>query len=380
MRRRKSVRRIVTVSPDVSSSTNLGGWVNKVGVWSHTERADWFADDAETILHWRERPGGQHIELGIAEVNLVGAARRTRRDLEPVRASHCCRSASCTTRSSSARSSRGRSASTPVGSRSWSARPSGVSLAPEGGAHQSIKTPSIGLEQPDCVYYEPAFALGRRMGAARRARRRLGKPDGQSAYLRLSTRPVDQALAAVPSDPAARERRRRNVVSGGYALRRADAPALTICAMGALVPEALQAAERLASLGFAAEVVCVTSPDLLFRAVQARRGLASAPDWILDVLLPADRAAPMVTVLDGHPHTLAFLAGVNRVPAAHLGVTSFGQSGDLDSVYRYHHIDTDSDRRRRARPHRLNNAQCARCSGRGRAWRAWCRARAAALP
>jgi len=64
-------RRVVTVSPDVSSSTNLAGWLNKVGVWSTTERQDWFSDDAETIMHWRERPSGQHIELGIAEVNLV---------------------------------------------------------------------------------------------------------------------------------------------------------------------------------------------------------------------------------------------------------------------------------------------------------------------
>src|SRR6185312_7513497 len=54
------------------AETNLGGWVNKVGVWSARERVDWFADDPETILHWRERPTGQHLELGIAETNLVG--------------------------------------------------------------------------------------------------------------------------------------------------------------------------------------------------------------------------------------------------------------------------------------------------------------------
>jgi pyruvate dehydrogenase E1 component len=88
--------------------------------------------------------------------------------------------------------------------------------------------------------------------------------------------------------------------------------------------------------------VCVTSPGLLFDAVQARRGNSQAPTWILDSLLPADRATPIVTVLDGHPHTLAFLAGVNGVPATHLGVTRFGQSGDLDDIYRYHGLDTDS--------------------------------------
>lgn len=66
-----AARRVVTVSPDVSTSTNLAGWLNKVGVWSTEERQDWFSDDAETVMHWREKPTGQHIELGIAEVNLV---------------------------------------------------------------------------------------------------------------------------------------------------------------------------------------------------------------------------------------------------------------------------------------------------------------------
>jgi len=117
---------------------------------------------------------------------------------------------------------------------------------------------------------------------------------------------------------------------------------VTVCAMGALVPEALAAASRLDEMGFHTDVICVTSPDLLFRALQARRGQGGAADWILDTVFAAGRAAPMVTVLDGHPHTLAFLAGINRVPAAHLGVTAFGQSGDIDSTYRYHHIDTGS--------------------------------------
>jgi pyruvate dehydrogenase E1 component len=219
--------------------------------------------------------------------------------------------------------------------------PSGVTLAAEGGAHQSIKTPSIGLEQPECLTYEPAFVIETEW-ALLAAMGQIGRPGGKSAYLRLSTRPVDQALAAVPGDPAARERRRRNVVAGAYLLRRATKPALTICAMGSMVTEALQAADRLSELGFQADVVVVTSPALLFSAVQARRGLSPAPDWVLDVVFPADRAAPMVSVLDGHPHTLAFLAGINRVPSAHPGVSKFGQSGDLESVYRYHQIDTES--------------------------------------
>jgi pyruvate dehydrogenase E1 component len=131
-------------------------------------------------------------------------------------------------------------------------------------------------------------------------------------------------------------------VAGAYALRRTAVPALTIAVAGALVPEALQAADRLHELGFDVDVVCVASPDLLFRALQARRGLGDAPTWILDAVFPADRAVPLVTVLDGHPHTLAFLATVHGVPATHLGPTAFGQSGDIDDVYAYHQIDADS--------------------------------------
>jgi pyruvate dehydrogenase E1 component len=336
-----AAKRVVTVSPDVSSSTNLAGWLNKVGVWSPNERQNWFADDAETIMHWREKPTGQHMELGIAEVNLVGLMgelgatwSRWGQPLFPIGVLY-----------------------DPFVERAlepWSygiyaggqsilvGTPAGVTLAPEGGAHQSIKTPSIGLEQPGCISYEPAFAIEVEWTLFDSVAR-LGRPDGSSSYLRLSTRPVDQTLAAVPTDPAARERRRRQVLAGAYLLRRsAQRPAVTLVGMGALITETLQAADRLGENGIDADVVCVTSPGRLFDAAQARRGLADAPSWILDQVLPAERSAPMVTVLDGHPHTLAFLASVNRVPNAALGVSKFGQAGGLDDVYRYHGIDTDS--------------------------------------
>lgn len=333
--------RVVTVSPDVASSTNLGGWLNKVGIWSVGERIDWFADDTDTLVRWRESAHGQHVELGIAEVNLVcllGELGLTwSRDGQPL---------------------------LPIGTlydpfvgralEPWSygmyaggqsilvGTPSGVTLAPEGGAHQSIVTPSIGVEQPRCVAWEPAFgqdlewtlldALGR-----------LGKPAGTSAYFRLSTRPIDQALAALPDDPDAREARRRQSLAGGYALRRAAGrPAMTIAAVGALVPEALAAADELSGAGTAVDVLCLTSPDLVFRALQARRGVGEGEDWILDELLPAERAAPIVTVLDGHPHTLSFLGAVRDVPITCLGVQDFGQSGDVEDLYRHFGIDTDT--------------------------------------
>lgn len=336
-----AAKRVVTVSPDVSSTTNLAGWLNKVGVWSPNERRNWFDDDPETIMHWRERPTGQHMELGIAETNLVGLIgelgatwSRWGEPLFPIGVLY-----------------------DPFVERAlepWSygiyaggqsilvGTPSGVSLAAEGGAHQSIKTPSIGLEQPGCISYEPAFAIDVEWTLLSSIGR-LGRPDGSSSYVRLSTRPVDQTLASVPDDAAARERRRKQVVAGAYILRRAGGiPQVTVVAMGAMITESLRAADRLAEQGVDADVICVTSPGLLFDALQARRGLSESPSWILDQVFPADRAVPMVTVLDGHPHTLAFLTGINNVAGTALGVSRFGQVGSLDDVYRYHGIDTDS--------------------------------------
>ncbi|CAA0130004.1 Pyruvate dehydrogenase E1 component [Mycolicibacterium vanbaalenii] len=219
--------------------------------------------------------------------------------------------------------------------------PSGVTLAAEGGAHQSIKTPSIGLEQPGCVSYEPAFAIDVEWTLLSSIGR-LGRPDGNSSYLRLSTRPVDQTLAAIPTDPAARERRRRQVIAGAYTLRHSDTPVVALVGMGAMITETIAAGDRLAEQGIAADIVCVTSPGLLFEASQARRALSKRTSWILDQVFPANRAAPMVTVLDGHPHTLAFLTGINNVPGAALGISEFGQAGSLHDVYRYHGVDTDS--------------------------------------
>ncbi|MEA2145943.1 MAG: pyruvate dehydrogenase component, partial [Solirubrobacteraceae bacterium] len=334
-------RRVVTVSPDVSSSTNLGGWINKVGVWSEGDRTDWFADDTETALHWREKPTGQHIELGIAETNLAGllgelGATWSRwgqpllpigvlydpfieRNLEPWTFGIYAGGQSIL-----------------VGT------PSGVTLAPEGGAHQSIITPSVGLEQPRCVAWEPAFGQDLEWTLLH-ALSRLGRPDGTSGYFRLTTRPLDQALAAVPEDRAKRERRRRQALAGGYRLRSAEhSPVITLVGVGAVMPEVLAAADALASADLAGDVVCLTSADLVFRALQARQGLQPGDASILDALFPAERRAPIVTVLDGHPHTLSFLSAIRCAPIACLGVDDFGQSGDVEDLYRHFGIDTET--------------------------------------
>ena len=331
--------RVVTAAPDVGTSTNLGGWINKVGIWAPGDRIDWFADDTDTLVKWRETQHGRHIELGIAEVNLVGLLGELgatwSRDGQPL---------------------------LPVGTiydpfiaralEPWSfgvyaggqsilvGTPSGVTLGPEGGAHQSVTTPSIGLEQPGVVAWEPCFGQDFEWTFLH-ALSRLGRADGTAAYFRLSTRPVDQALANLPEDAKARAERRRQVLAGGYTLRPAPDADVVIAVMGAVTPEAVQAADMLAEeAGVTAEIVCVTSADLLFRAFQARAGLNDADHAILGELF--DRDLPIVTLLDGHPHTLTFLGSIRQVPVTSLGVQRFGQSGDLAELYAHHEIDAES--------------------------------------
>jgi len=173
----------------------------------------------------------------------------------------------------------------------------------------------------------------------------IGRPDGRSAYFRLSTRPVDQAMAAMPEDSALLDRRREHVVSGGYRITTHDpgSEQVTLIGVGAIMPEVLEASHRLRALGITAGVICLTSPDLVFKSQQSRDGVAGTTrSSIIDKLLPPEHPAPLVTVLDGHPHTLAFLAGARGDRTKNLGVTEFGQSSSLEDAYRVHGIDADS--------------------------------------
>jgi pyruvate dehydrogenase E1 component len=333
--------RIVTVSPDVASSTNLGGWINRVGIWNLNERIDWFADDTDDLVRRQESREGQHIELGIAEGNLVGLLGEL-----------------------GATWSRDGQVLMPIGTlydpfvnralEPWSfgiyaggqsilvGTPSGVTLASEGGAHQSVITPAVGLEQPGCVAFEPAFGQDLEWTLLH-ALGRLGHANGTASYFRLSTRPIDQTLASVPLDAVQREQRRENVVSGGYRLRQATGvPSVTLVGMGTVLPEVLAAARDLSDAGVGVDVVCLTSADLVFRALQARQGLEDGDDKILEILFPSRRIAPIVSVLDGHPHTLSFLAAIHGAPIACLGVNDFGQSGDVADLYRQFGIDADT--------------------------------------
>jgi pyruvate dehydrogenase E1 component len=333
--------RVVTCSPDVASSTNLGSWINKTGVWSPRQRHDWFADDTDRILRWTESEAGQHIELGISEVNLVGLAgelgttwSRWGERLIPIATLY-----------------------DPFVARAlepWSfsmyaggqfilvGTPSGVTLAPEGGAHQSVTTPSIGLEQPGCIAWEPAFRQDLEW-CFLHAMSMVGVPGGTSSYFRLSTRSLDQSLAAMPADPVRRACRHRAALEGGYRISRhePDDDQVTLVGVGAVMPEVVAAAARLDEIGLRAGVVCLTSPDLVFRAFRRARREGGVPD-VVSRLFPATGHAPLVTVQDGHPHTLAFLAGVRGDRIRCLGVTDFGQSSTLADAYRLHDIDTDA--------------------------------------
>ena len=147
----------------------------------------------------------------------------------------------------------------------------------------------------------------------------------------------------MPEGREDRERRRQAVLSGGYRLRQCEGPPMVcLVGMGAVMPEVLAAAAALGADGVTSDVICLTSADLVFRAVQARRGLTDGPTDVLRTLFPPDRAAPMVAVLDGHPHTLSFLGTINSVPITCLGVNDFGQCGEIDDLYRHFGIDTST--------------------------------------
>jgi pyruvate dehydrogenase E1 component len=338
--------RVVTCSPDVASSTNLGGWINKTGVWSVGERQDWFADDVERVLRWIENFQGQHIELGIAETNLVGLVSelgttwsRWGQPLIPIATIYDPFVARALEPWSFGMYAGGQSIL--IGT------PSGVTLAPEGGAHQSLTTPSIGLEKPECTAWEPAFAQDLEW-CMLEAMSRIGIPGGRSAYFRLTTRPLDQSLAAMPTDAVLLERRRRHAVAGGYRLSDHDPveDRVTLVGVGAMMPEVIASAARLKALGIMAGVVCLTSPDLVFESLQRRNSLNQGTRAIgfdiIDGLFPRHAPAPLVTIQDGHPHTLSFLAGARGDRTVSLGVKDFGQSSDLQDAYRIHGIDEAS--------------------------------------
>ena len=329
--------RIVTASPDVSVSTNLGGWINKMGVFAHDERADFLGE--ERLLRWRQTPAGQHIELGISEMNLflllhaLGLGHDLHDEhLLPIGTVYdpfVCRGLDALIYALYSGSR-----FVVVGT------PAGVTLAPEGGAHQSAITPSIGLELPGLTYAEPCFAPALDWllcdGLAR-----LADPAGTSLYLRLSTRPIDHAPFNAARERLGEDALRAAVIAGGYRLREPEAAAaVVLAACGPVVPEALAAAAMLDGEGVPALVLDLTSPDRLYRGWRQglrRSGREAQPPVAahhLGALLePVERRLPIVTVHDAASHHLAWLGGVFGAPTVPVGVDEFGQSGSIPELY-----------------------------------------------
>ena len=339
--------RLVTVAPDVSTSTNLGGFINKAGVWGPAEERV-YDEMADSPMKWRVGPRGQHLEMGIAEMNLVlllGQLGLTwdfqRERLFPIGTLYD---------PFVMRALEGIVYSTYSGSGFVIAgTPSGISLSREGGAHQSLNTPGIGIETPGLAYAEPCYARELEWllldGLAR-----MQEPEGEALYLRLSTTPIDQAPFAAAVGRIGEEALRAQVVAGGFRLREAGSSEDTvlIAACGAIVPQALAAAELLAAEeGVEATILCLSSPDRLYRNWQQSRtaplrGIPSGSSHLEGLLRLEEQGLPVVTVIDGASHALCFVGAALGTRTVALGVDRFGQTGSQPEVYAEYGIDAAS--------------------------------------
>jgi pyruvate dehydrogenase E1 component len=332
--------RIVTTSPDVTVSTNLGAWVNQRGLFRRREMADVFAAaKIPSAQKWGAHSAGQHVELGIAENNLflMLAALGLAGDLFGERLF-------------------------PIGTvydpfiaRGLDAlnyacyqdarfmlvaTPSGVTLGPEGGAHQSINPPLIALGQPGLRHYEPAY-VDELAAMMEEGFRLMQAPDGESVYLRLTTRTIAQPERSGDGWKA-------GALAGGYWLRepaQGAGAALVYC--GAIAPEAIAAWEALKDDVPGLGLLAVTSPDLLHRGWSARRagrwnGEALPPSHVEALLAPLSRDAGLVTLIDGAPASLSWMGGVAGHKVSPLGIERFGQTGNLPDLYRAYRLDADA--------------------------------------
>lgn len=337
--------RLVTTSPDVSVSTNLGGWINRMGVFSAADQRDFLGDTR--ALKWKQSTAGHHMELGISEMNLflllhaLGLAHELHGEhLLPVGTVYdpfVCRGLDAFIYAlyNGARF-------VVVGT------PAGITLAPEGGAHQSSITPSIGLELPGVTYAEPAYALALDWLLCD-GLQRLSHPTGDSLYLRLSTRPIDQGPFREAADRMGEHELRRHVLAGGYRLREPQGRAaeVVIATCGPVVPEALAAAAALDEEGLPSVVLDITSSDRIHREWRAglrdasRGARVAAPvHHMASLLAPHERHLPIVTVHDAASHHLSWLGGVFGARTLPVGVDAFGQSGSIADLYRLFDLST----------------------------------------
>jgi pyruvate dehydrogenase E1 component len=351
--------RIVTTSPDVTVSTNLGPWVNRRGLFAREALADTFKSERiPSTFNWEFSPKGQHIELGIAEMNLFGA-------LSALGLSHAINGERLLPIGTLydpfiARGLDGLNYACYQDARFiLVATPSGLTLAPEGGAHQSIAEPLIGLAQDGLAAFEPAFVdeLAVILRFALDYIQRDGQKDkdgepsernwlrdetGGSIYLRLSTRPIEQVQRQMTAEL------RQAVVDGAYWLREPGPNCQVVVAYtGAVAPEAIQAVGLMAEDRRDVGLLAVTSADRLnagwTAAWRAReRGLVHARSHIERLLAKVPRDCGIVSVLDGHPATLGWLGAVHGHRVRPLGVEHFGQTGTIADLYRHYGIDANA--------------------------------------
>jgi pyruvate dehydrogenase E1 component len=325
-----------------------------MGVWSRMEK-EFLPEESEAgVLSWKETTTGQHIELGISEINLFMALGQLGLSHEingnilfPIGTLYDCFVP------------RGLDAFY-YGVYSGSkfivvGTPSGITLAPEGGAHQSTITGSIGIEMPGISAYEPCF--GQELEWILMAGLKNIQSRSESTYLRLTSKPVDQALLTLPADEAGQEQLRQQVIRGAYRLVDRSGEAgyepgknvVHIFAVGAMIPEAVAASRQLAEEGIFANVFNVTGAGPLYREFQNSEHAAlsggAKPGHLLEELVAvAERKSPIVTVVDGHPHNLAWIGAALKERTCPLGVVGFGQSGTMTDLYREYKIDAASIR------------------------------------
>ncbi len=336
-------------------STNLGPWVNRRGLFARERMTDTFKSERiPSTFNWEHAPKGQHIELGIAEMNLFTL-------LSALGLSHSINGERLL----------------PIGTvydpfiaRGLDAlnyacyqdarfilvaTPSGITLAPEGGAHQSIAQPLIGMAQDGLAAFEPAFVdelaeilrfsfeyIQKDGDHTESERTWLRDETGGSVYLRLSTRPIEQTKRAMTPEL------RQSIVDGAYWLREPGTNCQVVVAYtGAIAPEAIEAVGLMAEDRRDLGLLAITSADRLnagwAAAQRAReRGVPSARSHIERLLEAVPGHCAFVTVVDGHPATLAWLGAVRGHRVRALGVEHFGQSGSPAALYRHHGIDANA--------------------------------------
>ncbi|MFC0590693.1 transketolase [Novosphingobium aquiterrae] len=334
------VDRIVTTSPDVTVSTNLGAFVNQRGLFRRQELKDIFAGyKIPSPQKWSGHLAGQHIELGIAENNLFLMLAAL--GLSGPLFGHRLLPIGTVYDPFIARGLDALNYACYQDARFLLvATPSGVTLGPEGGAHQSINTPLIGMGQPGLTYFEPAYADELAL-LMHWAFAHMQAQDGGSVYLRLSTRAIAQVQRSDDGWKA-------DALRGAYWLRPPESGSrMAIAYAGAIAPEALRAWESLRDDVPGLGLLAVTSPDLLHRdwsAANAQRaaGTARQLSHIETLLAPLSKDAGLVTLIDGSLAALSWLGSVRGHRVSPLGIDRFGQTGDLPDLYSLYRLDPEA--------------------------------------